>query len=70
MTACVPLTEERKALIRQRLDEGWSWSQIQKTEGVRWKTMKKYFNGTQWTLKQGAELGAAVRHAQQKGVYL
>ena len=59
------LSAERKALIQRCLDDGWSWHQIQLTHGVTWGTMKRYFDGTQWSRRGGAKLGAAVRHAQR-----
>lgn len=61
---------ERLTLIQSCLDDGWSWSQIQQTHSVSWKTMDKYFTGSQWTRKQGAVIGAAIRHAQQKRIRL
>ena len=64
------LSMERRALIEQCLKDGWSWHQIHKTHGVTWETMKRHYDGTQWTLKQGASLGAAHRRAQLKGVWL
>lgn len=64
------LSAERRELIERCLADGWSWHQIYKTHGVTWATMKRHYDGTQWTLKQGAILGAAHRQAQQKGVWL
>lgn len=61
--AAPSLTPERKALVQQCLADGWSQVEIYRTHRVHPKTVRKYFPGSGWTLKQGAQLGYLVRKA-------
>jgi hypothetical protein len=58
------LPAERLELIQRCLDDGWSWNQIMLTYGVCWRTLKRHFDGTQWSRVDGARLGAAVLHSK------
>lgn len=55
------LTSERKAEIQAMLDDGASWREIKRTLGADHSTMTRHFPGTQWTLKEGADLGVFVK---------
>jgi hypothetical protein len=60
------ITEERLALIRRCLEDGWSWHQIHLTHGVSWQTMNRHFPGTQMDLREAGRLGGAIRSAGRK----
>lgn len=60
-----PMTPERRARIQTMLNDGWSWLEIERTEGANWDTMNRHFPGTQWTRQQIIEQSTITRHARQ-----
>ncbi|WP_066303291.1 helix-turn-helix domain-containing protein [Arthrobacter luteolus] len=60
-----PMTPERRATIQTMLDDGWSWLEIERTEGANWDTMQRHFPGTQWTQKQVHAHRLEVRDANE-----
>lgn len=59
------MTPERKATIQQMLNDGWSWKEIERTEGANWDTMRRHFPGTAWTRQQILEQSTITRHARE-----
>lgn len=46
------MTPERKAAISAMLDDGWSFAEVQRTEGADWETLARHFPGRAWTTAQ------------------
>ncbi|MER2134168.1 MAG: helix-turn-helix domain-containing protein [Arthrobacter sp.] len=59
------MTPERRARIQQMLNDGWSWKEIERTEGANWDTMRRHFPGTQWTRQQIINQSTITRHARE-----
>lgn len=59
------MTDERKAQIQQWLDDGWSFAEISRTEGVAQETLRRHFPGRQWTPEQRLDY---LRTLRQTGV--
>lgn len=57
------MTPERLELVRQCLEDGWSQIEIYRTHKVAPLTTRRYFPGSGWTLKEGAQLGYRVMKA-------
>jgi hypothetical protein len=55
------LTDERLANIERMIEDGMSFKEIHRTEGVDMETMKKYFPGRGWTHAQAAEYRRMLR---------
>ena len=55
------LTPERLALAAQRIEDGWSFEEIHRTEGISRDSLQKYFPGKSWTPEQAAEYRALRR---------
>lgn len=55
------LTPERLALAEQRLNDGWSFAEIHRTDGISLDSLTKYFPGRGWTPEQAAEYRALRR---------
>lgn len=55
------LTPERLAKIKQWLDDGWSFAEITRTDGVTFETLKYHFPGRQWTPEQRLDHLRALR---------
>ncbi|WVX88035.1 helix-turn-helix DNA binding domain protein [Arthrobacter phage TforTroy] len=56
------LTQERLARIEAMLDDGWSFKEIHRTEGVDEETLRHHFPGRQWSKAQANEYRAACRY--------
>lgn len=57
------MTTERRERIETMLNDGWSWLEIERTEGASWETMNRHFPGTQWTLQQVHAHRVDIKHA-------
>lgn len=55
------MTAERKAVIGSMLDDGWSFAEVSRTEGADHETLRKYFPGRQWSMRQRDEYRAVLR---------
>lgn len=55
------LTAERLANIERMIEDGMSFKEIHRTEGVDMETLKKYFPGRGWTPAQAAEYRQMLR---------
>lgn len=56
------LTPDRKARIEERIEDGWSFAEISRTERVDPETLRKHWPGLAWTNAQrGAFLGDVRR---------
>lgn len=60
----VHMTPERKAAIQHMVNDGWSWKEIERTEGANYDTMRRHFPGTAWTYSQVGEYRAGIRHVK------
>lgn len=58
-----PMTPERRARIQTMLNDGWSWLEIERTEGANWDTMNRHFPGTQWSSQQVHAHRTDIKHA-------
>lgn len=58
------LTPERRARIEAMLDDGWSFSEIHRTEGADRDMLHREFPGRAWTMQQQNEYRAALRAAE------
>lgn len=58
----IRMTPERRQRIQNMLDDGWSWKEIERTEGANWDTMTRHFPGTAWTNKQRDEHQSNIRN--------
>lgn len=56
------LTPERVARIEAMLDDGWSFKEIHRTEGVDMETLRKRWPGRAWTMRQRDEYASNVRY--------
>lgn len=56
-----PMTDERKAVIQQMIDDCWSHEEIHRTEGADVSTLRKYWPGTAWTDQQRAQHASTLR---------
>ncbi|AYN59131.1 DNA binding protein [Arthrobacter phage Yang] len=56
------LTQERLARIEAMLDDGWSFKEIHRTEGVDEETLRLHFPGRQWSKAQAVAHTRAVRY--------
>ena len=66
------ISPEDLAVYAARLEEGWSYVEIQRTYGVNRQRLARRFPGRGWTNAQRAAHGVMVRQAnrinhQQKG---
>lgn len=61
MNTGLQLSEERKAIAEKCLDEGWSYTEITRTHGLDYYTLRKYFPGRGWTQQQAVEHGVLIR---------
>lgn len=61
-----PLPAERLKHIQAMLADGWSWKEIQRTEGAHHDTMQRYFPGTQWTPEQMNEHRVELRRIRKQ----
>lgn len=59
-----PMTPERRARIQAMLNDGWSWLEIERSEGASWDTMNRHFPGTAWTPGQVHDHRANIKHAR------
>lgn len=50
-----PLPAERINRIQAMLNDGWSWAEITRTEGIHHDTLERYFPGTHWTQQEMLE---------------
>lgn len=60
------MTPERRARIQEMLNDGWSWKEIERTEGANWDTMRRHFPGTQWTHQHVGHMVAATRNVRPR----
>lgn len=58
--------DERIALIRKCLEDGWSMNEIARTHGASKETIRKYFPGAGWTKAQTAELLSMVQSVRPR----
>ncbi|WGH21227.1 helix-turn-helix DNA binding domain protein [Arthrobacter phage ObiToo] len=56
------LTQERLARIEAMLDDGWSFKEIRRSEGVSLDSLRKHFPGRQWSKAQATAHTAALRY--------
>ena len=61
-----PLPAERLERIAAMLADGWSWKEIQRTEGMHPATLERYFPGTQWTPEQMNEHRVSLRRIRKE----
>lgn len=61
-----PISPERLALAKECLDDGWPYVEITRTHGISGPTLRKYFPGRGWSVKQGARLGYRIMKAGTK----
>lgn len=54
------MTPERRARIQEMVNDGWSWKEIERTEGAHWDTMARHFPGTQWTHQHAGHMVAVT----------
>lgn len=57
------LTPERRARIEAMLDDGWSFSEIHRTEGADRDMLLREFPGRAWSMEQQVEHLRALREA-------
>lgn len=62
-TTAIRVTPERKARLRQMIEDGWSFAEITRTEGADRETLQRHFPGKQWTVEQSVEYRTALRAA-------
>lgn len=56
-------TPDDLARIAARLDDGWSFREIERTEKTTWRTIARHFPGRSWTREQiGAHAATLARH--------
>lgn len=55
------LTPERLTVIESMLEDGMSFKEIHRTEGVDMETLRRRFPGRGWTVEQANEYRAAIR---------
>lgn len=56
ITESKPINKPDFAELARRLDDGWSFKEIQRTYGTTYETMQRHFPGRAWTKAQAAEL--------------
>ena len=49
------MTAERLSNIEAMLNDGWSFKEINRTEGADMETLRKYFPGRSWSKEQCVE---------------
>lgn len=59
------LSAERLARIEAMLDDGWSFAEVQRTEGVHPETLRAHFPGRAWTPAQRVEFTTAKRKLER-----
>ncbi|MCZ9884612.1 hypothetical protein [Arthrobacter sp. B2a2-09] len=59
------LAPERLAWIEARLEEGWSFAEISRTDGVDPETLRRHFPGRAWTTSQRDDHTRALRHFER-----
>lgn len=62
----IRMTPERHARIQQMLNDGWSWAEIERTEGATWDTMRRHFPGTAWTHTHAGHMIATTRDVRPR----
>ncbi|UIW13461.1 DNA binding protein [Arthrobacter phage Amyev] len=60
------LSPERLARIESLLDDGWSFKEIRRTEGVSLDSLRLHFPGRQWTTAQATAHTSALRYFGQQ----
>lgn len=60
------VTPERLAKLEVMLDDGMSFIEIHRTEGVSPLTLQRYFPGRAWSIEQANELRKAQRDTRNK----
>lgn len=56
------LSPERLARIEAMLDDGWSFKEINRTEGADMETLRRHFPGRQWSKAQAVAHTSALRY--------
>lgn len=62
----IRMTPERKAAIQHMVNDGWSWKEIERTEGANYDTMRRHFPGTAWTPTHVGHMIAATRDVRPR----
>jgi uncharacterized protein YerC len=60
------LTPDRIARIESMLDDGWSFAEIHRTEGVHVETLRNRYPGRAWTMRQRDEHKTAMRYYSEQ----
>ena len=55
------LTPERLAKVQQMIEDGWSFGEVHRTEGISLDSLRKYFPGQSWTQEQTSEFLKLMR---------
>jgi len=56
------LTPERKARIEERIEDGWPFNEIARTERVDVETLRRHWPGRAWSVAQAGVFNAEVRN--------
>lgn len=65
-----PLTAEKATRAHQLLQDGASYHETARTVGCAPSTLRRHFPGHEWTVREAAQLRAAIHHAAKAGVVL
>lgn len=60
------LTPERKARIAERIEDGWPFAEIARTERVDPETLRRHWPGRAWTHAQRGAFQGAVRRLEEE----